>query len=146
MTHPHPTLGQLPDSACDTLARWHEMVAVKDMSRLPELLADNVCFRSPFAWKPYAGIAQTHFLLSTVITVFEDFTDTRVFESATGCVLEFSARVGDKALFGVDLIEFDADGKIVDFEVMIRPANALQALGAELGKRLAAAGHAAQQS
>ncbi|HET8869531.1 MAG TPA: nuclear transport factor 2 family protein, partial [Aquabacterium sp.] len=29
-------------------------------------------------------------------------------------------------------------GKIVDFEVMIRPFNALQALGAEMGARLAA--------
>ena len=34
----------------------------------------------------------------------------------------------------------DADGRIVDFEVMIRPANALLALGEEMGKRLAALG------
>jgi len=51
-------------------------------------------------------------------------------------VLEFSARVGDKSLKGVDLIRFDADGLIVDFEVMIRPFNGLQALGAEMGARL----------
>jgi 2,4-dienoyl-CoA reductase (NADPH2) len=41
-------------------------------------------------------------------------------------------------LRGVDLIEFNAEGKIVDFEVMVRPANALQVLGVEMGKRMAA--------
>jgi hypothetical protein len=54
-------------------------------------------------------------------------------------VLEFSARVGDKKLKGVDLIAFDAHGKIIDFEVMVRPINSLQALGAEMGARLAVA-------
>ena len=32
---------------------------------------------------------------------------------------------------------FDADGKIVDFEVMVRPLSGLQALGEEMGKRVA---------
>jgi len=53
-------------------------------------------------------------------------------------VLEFSARVGDRGLKGIDLIAFDADGLITDFEVMVRPLNGLQALGAEMGARLAA--------
>jgi 2,4-dienoyl-CoA reductase (NADPH2) len=52
-------------------------------------------------------------------------------------VLEFSANVNGKALKGIDLIQFDAEGKIVDFEVMVRPMSGLQALGEEMGKRLA---------
>ena len=36
------------------------------------------------------------------------------------------------------MIRFDEDGKIVDFEVMVRPMSGLQALGAEMGARLAA--------
>ena len=35
------------------------------------------------------------------------------------------------------LVQFDADGKIVDFEVMVRPLSGLQALGEEMGKRVA---------
>jgi 2,4-dienoyl-CoA reductase (NADPH2) len=35
------------------------------------------------------------------------------------------------------MIRFDDEGKIVDFEVMVRPMSALQALGDEMGKRLA---------
>ena len=52
-------------------------------------------------------------------------------------VLEFSATVNGKELKGIDLIRFDEDGKIVDFEVMVRPMSGLQALGDEMAKRLA---------
>jgi len=53
-------------------------------------------------------------------------------------VLEFSARVGDRELKGIDMIRFDDEGKIVEFEVMIRPMSGLQALGDEMKRRLAA--------
>jgi hypothetical protein len=51
-------------------------------------------------------------------------------------VLEFSARIGDKQLKGIDMIRFDEQGRIVDFEVMIRPFNSLQTLGDAMGRRL----------
>ncbi|MNR40754.1 hypothetical protein D3C85_1590750 [compost metagenome] len=53
-------------------------------------------------------------------------------------VLEFSARVDGRELKGIDMIRFDEQGKIVDFEVMVRPMSGLQALGAEMGRRLGA--------
>jgi len=73
-----------------------------------------------------------------VIGVFEDFEYQRELATDDGlsAVLEFSARVGDKQLKGIDLIRFDADGRIVDFEVMIRPLSGLQALGDEMGRRV----------
>ena len=78
-------------------------------------------------------------ILNTVINVFEDFAYHR--ELATGdglsVVLEFSARVGDKQLKGIDLIRFNELGQIVEFEVMVRPLSGLQALGEEMGRRLA---------
>ena len=78
-------------------------------------------------------------ILGTVLTVFEDFTYHRQCASGDGAsvVLEFSARVGERALKGVDLIQFDGDGLITDFEVMVRPMSGLQALGAEMAVRLA---------
>ena len=42
-----------------------------------------------------------------------------------------------KELKGIDLIQFNEQGQIVDFEVMVRPLSGLQALGEEMGKRLA---------
>jgi hypothetical protein len=54
--------------------------------------------------------------------------------------LEFSARVGDLSLKGIDLIRFNDKERIQEFEVFIRPANGLQALGEEMKKRLAQKG------
>jgi hypothetical protein len=45
--------------------------------------------------------------------------------------------VGDKQLKGIDLIRFNEQGQIIEFEVMIRPLSGLQALGEEMGRRLA---------
>lgn len=53
-------------------------------------------------------------------------------------VLEFSAKVAGKELKGIDMIRFDEQGKIVEFEVMVRPLSGLQALGEEMGRRLGA--------
>lgn len=122
------------------LQQWHDMVAARDLSGLPGILHDEACFRSPMAFKPYKSAAAVHLILSTVLTVFQDFTYHRTLASDDGLnvVLEFSAKVGDKSLKGIDMIAFDAQGRILDFEVMVRPFNGLQALGAEMGARLAA--------
>lgn len=129
----------LQPSAAATLDRWHRMIAAADLSRLPELLHPQAVFRSPMAFKPYEGAAMVSLILNTVLGVFEDFRYHRRLASADGLdvVLEFSARVGDRELKGIDMIRFDETGKIVDFEVMVRPMSGLQALGEEMGRRLA---------
>lgn len=120
----------------ETLARWHEFVATQNAEILDEILAEDVKFHSPFIWKPKDGKEMTVKILTTVVQVFEDFRYVREIVNTENCALEFEAKVGDLTLRGVDLIRLGADGKIIDFEVMVRPANALQALGMEMGRRL----------
>ncbi len=122
-----------------TLEQWHDMIASKSLKALPDLLDANAVFRSPMAYKPYQGAQMVNVILNTVIQVFENFAYHRQLVSADGhsAVLEFSATVGDRQLKGIDMVQFNAEGKIVDFEVMIRPMSGLQALGDEMGKRLA---------
>ncbi|WP_238947926.1 nuclear transport factor 2 family protein [Caldimonas brevitalea] len=109
------------------------------MAGLSELLHPRAVFRSPMAHTPYPGAQAVQLILGTVIKVFENFTYHREFVDTDGhsVVLEFSATVHGKQLKGIDMIRFDEDGKIVDFEVMIRPMSGLQALGEEMGRRLA---------
>ncbi|MBN0980936.1 nuclear transport factor 2 family protein [Pseudomonas hygromyciniae] len=130
---------QLSPGAAHTLKRWHTMLATADLKALPELLAPDAVFRSPMAHTPYPGAAVVSMILNTVFTVFEDFRYHRELASADGhsVVLEFSARVGDKQLKGIDLIRFNEEGQIIEFEVMVRPLSGLQALGEEMGRRLA---------
>ena len=127
-----------PPAVAATLATWHKMVASNDLSELPSLLHADATFRSPMAFKPYASAKAVNLILSTVIGVFEDFDYHRELATDDGlnAVLEFSARVGDKQLKGIDLIRFDAEGLITDFEVMIRPMSGLAALGKQMGQRI----------
>ena len=129
---------QLQPQAAAALQKWHGIVANNDFAQLGELLAPNVVFRSPMAHTQYEGAQITTMILMNVSQVFADFQYHRELASADGLsvVLEFSARVGDRNLKGIDMIRFDEMGKIVDFEVMVRPMSGLQALGAEMAKRL----------
>ncbi len=119
----------------NALARWHDMVASGDMSKVGEMARADVLFRSPVAHNPYEGREALTLVLSAVAGVFEDFTYHREFVSEDGMsvALEFSAHVGGKQLKGADFIRFDEDGLIAEFEVMIRPASGLMALGQQMG-------------
>jgi len=129
---------QLQPAPAASLATWHHMIAIKDLSALPTIVDPEAEFRSPMAHSPYKSAAAVVLVLRTVIEVFENFAYHRQLFSDDGLsvVLEFSANIGDRQLRGVDLIRFAPDGKIVEFEVMVRPMSGLQALGAEMAKRL----------
>lgn len=131
----------VPAAVAASLEHWHRMIDARDLQALPRLLHADAVFRSPAAFKPYHGAPAVALILRTAFGVFTDFAYERRFASAEGfdVALEFRARVGERQLKGIDLIRFDADGRIVDFEVMVRPASGLQALADEMGRRLAAA-------
>ncbi|ENW96309.1 nuclear transport factor 2 family protein [Acinetobacter sp. NIPH 298] len=118
---------------------WHQMIKTGDLSILNDLLSDDVVFRSPVAHKPYDGKQVVFFILSNVIQVFQDFKYHREFytDDSESVVLEFSANVSGKSLKGIDMIRFNDQGKITDFEVMIRPMSGLAALAEQMGVRLA---------
>ena len=130
---------QLQPAAAASLQRWHQFVAAGDLSPLPELLHPQAVFRSPMAHTPYPGAPVVNLILNTVLQVFQDFVYHRELVSADGLnvVLEFSAKVSGRELKGIDMIRFDETGKIVEFEVMVRPMSGLAALGEEMGRRLA---------
>ena len=130
---------RLAPAVAASLEQWHEMVARTDLADLPAILHPRAVFRSPMAFTPYPGAQAVQLILGTVVKVFDDFSYGREFVDADGhgVVLEFSAKVNGKELKGIDMIRFDDEGKIVEFEVMVRPLSGLQALGEEMGKRLA---------
>jgi len=134
-------LSRLKPAVATSLAAWHDMIARRDLSQLATIVHPDASFRSPMAFNAYASAEAVLLVLGTVIEVFEDFTYHRQLASDDGLnvVLEFSARVGEKKLKGIDLVRFDEDGKIVEFEVMVRPLSGLQALGQAMGERLGAA-------
>jgi hypothetical protein len=122
------------------LARWHRIVFERDLQGLKDILAEEITFFSPVRWKPFEGRPAAHAILSTVMEVFQDFAYHRQFVDGQNWALEFSARVDDLSLKGIDLIQFNDQGQIQTFEVFIRPVNALQAVATAMGQRLAERG------
>ena len=129
-----PALAPLPQR---TLDNWHRFVASGDHGLLASLLAEHIVFRSPFVQSPIPGRPATLLVLTTVVQIFENFRYHRTFIAGPhDAALEFSANIGKWQLKGIDLIRFNEAGEMIEFEVMIRPIKALQALGEEMGNRI----------
>jgi len=124
----------------NNLDRWHRVVFEEDRDLLTELLDETVEFHSPTLWKPKSGAQVTHFILTSVLEIFQDFRYHREWVEGNDMALEFSTKVLDKNIKGIDLIKWNDEGKIVHFEVLIRPLNGLQALYEEMSARLIKAG------
>ncbi|GGK92275.1 nuclear transport factor 2 family protein [Nocardia jinanensis] len=109
---------------------FRKAVEDRDTAAIEALLADNVVFTSPVAFKPYPGKPLTAAILRGVLRVFEDFRYIREIADPGGRdhALVFEATVAGKRLTGCDFLHFDEDGKIDDFMVMVRPLSAASAL------------------
>jgi hypothetical protein len=99
-------------------------------------LAEDVTFRSPVVFRPYEG----HAVVSAILTegamnVFEDFRYVERFENGEAAALIFKARVGDREVDGLDLLRFDAEGKIAELTVMVRPMSGLNAVAEAMGRQ-----------
>ena len=49
-------------------------------------------------------------------------------------ILEFETEVDGKRVEGIDKLTFDEEGRIAELKVMLRPASALQAVGARMAE------------
>lgn len=116
---------------------FRKAVEARDVEAMIALLADDVIFTSPIAFKPYAGKAITAAILATVIEIFEDFRYVREIgdDTSRDHALVFEAKIGRKAITGCDLIRTNDDGLINDFMVMVRPLRAAQALSEQMAAR-----------
>ncbi|WP_432135014.1 MULTISPECIES: nuclear transport factor 2 family protein [unclassified Streptomyces] len=114
---------------------FREAVESDDLEAVAALLADDVVFTSPVAFKPYPGKAITAAILRGVSRVFEDFTYIREIADPDGRdhAFVFTATVAGKKLQGCDFLHFDDDGKIDEFTVMVRPLSGAQALAEAMG-------------
>ncbi|MFV3076192.1 nuclear transport factor 2 family protein [Niveispirillum fermenti] len=128
----------LHPAAAASLAIWHDIVAKQSIDALRSITHEQAVFRSPVAHTPYQGADALLMAIGNVMQVFGDFTYHRTAVTADGLnvVLEFSATVEGRQVKGIDFIRFDEQGLIREFEVMIRPLSGLQALAAEMGRRV----------
>jgi uncharacterized protein (TIGR02118 family) len=112
------------------IARWHQLVAARDLSQLDDLLADEVVFQSPAVHTPQVGKAVTKQYLAAALHVLNNGSFRYVGEwlGESSAVLEFETVIEGLQVNGVDIIHWDGAGRITRFKVMVRPIKGLQAL------------------
>src|ERR1700739_3355664 len=114
---------------------FRKAVEERDESAIAAMLADDVVFTSPVAFKPYVGKPITAAILRGVLRVFEDFRYVREIHDSNGRnhAFVFEATVSGKKVNGCDLLHFDDEGLIDDFVVMVRPLSGATALSEAMG-------------
>ena len=111
----------------------------KDFSAIDDLFTEEPTFRSPAVFRPYEGRDAMQAVLGAVSQVFSDFRYTDQVEDGDTAVLVFQAKVGDREIDGVDILRFEGE-RIRELMVMIRTVRRLEAVVAEMAKRLEAMG------
>jgi len=131
----------------DTLAAWHRLVDTHNPAGLDHLLAENATFHSPVVHKPQVGKALTKMYLAAAFQVFfnPSFRYVREIAGARDAVLEFTLEIDGIAINGVDMIQWDGEGRITDFKVMIRPLKAVNLIHEKMAAMLQAGQQQQQQ-
>ena len=138
----------------ETVERWHRHLRGELPGGLDALLSDDVVFYSPVVFTPQRGKAITKLYLQAAQATFPgdpggdasdgagSFRYVKQILAGNQAALEFETRMDGKVVNGVDLITCDAEGRIVEFKVMIRPLQALNAVHARMRSMLESMGGA----
>ena len=128
------------------IERWHSHMRGELPGGLDELLDDDVVFYSPVVYTPQEGKAITKLYLQAAGQALPGdsgsgsgsgsdsgsdsgkFRYTKKVLAGDTAVLEFETTVAGKYVNGVDIIRCNDEGRIVEFRVMIRPLQAVNAV------------------
>jgi hypothetical protein len=121
-----------------TLETWHRLVRTQDPSGLNTLLAEDVVFHSPLMHSPQRGRKLTAMYLGAAFRVFFNptFRYVREIVGETDAMLEFETEIDGILVNGVDVIQWNDAGQIVDFKVMLRPLKAINLIHQKMAAML----------
>ena len=120
------------------LDKWYAYLKSHDRVALWELLHPDAVFESPVVHTPQRGRDIAFKYLSSAEKVLggPGFAYHGEWRNATGPVLEFETEIDGIRINGVDIIAFDAEGRITNFKVMVRPLKAINLLHRLMAEQL----------
>jgi hypothetical protein len=125
--------------------RFRSAVEAGRVTGSPELFHEDAVFRSPVVYRPYPGrdaLLQVLGAAEKVLGEAGHFRYVNQLEDADArvAILEFATEVNGREVEGIDKLTFDEEGLITELKVMLRPASAMQAVGAQMGEELSRLG------
>lgn len=120
------------------IQQWHAYMDTLDKATLKDLLTEDVVFESPVVHSPQVGrpITMKYLLGAAAVLNNDSFHYENEWYSETGAVLEFATVIDGIKVNGVDIIHWNAAGKIDHFKVMIRPLKAINMVHQKMGEML----------
>ena len=124
--------------------RFRAAVEAGEIGRSSELFREDAVFRSPVVYRPYEGrdtVLKVLQAAERVLGLGGQFRYVHHLEDADArvAILEFATEA-DGQVEGIDKLTFDEDGLITELKVMLRPASAVQAVGARMSEEFARLG------
>ena len=132
--------------------QWHRHLRGEFPGGLDSLLDDDVVFYSPIVYTPQVGKAVTTLYLEAAAVALPGdpgagtsesgpsggggFRYTKKVLDGDTAVLEFETTIDGKYVNGVDIIRCNEAGRIVEFRVMIRPLQAVNAVHRQMAATL----------
>ena len=118
--------------------RWHRLVASRDVQALHDILDADVVFESPVVHAPQTGRAITLTYLKAALLVLNNdkFRYVGEYFAQDSAVLEFTTEIDGITINGVDIIRWNAAGRIDRFKVMVRPLKAINLLHQMMARAL----------
>src|SRR6516165_1084867 len=117
--------------------RFRTAVEAGDIASATELFREDAVFRSAVVYRPYTGrdaVLKVLEAAEQVLGLGGHFRYLHQLEDGEARVafLEFATEVDGRQVEGIDKLTFDPDGRITELKVMLRPASALQVVGARM--------------
>jgi ketosteroid isomerase-like protein len=119
-------------------AAYRAAAEAHDVDGMVACMAPDVALTSPITSRfTFEGREQLRHLLEDVFAVMDDVRYTDDAGDDRVRILRAEARVGGQRIVEAMVIRLDADGRIVELELFVRPMPGLTALAAALGPRVA---------
>lgn len=128
--------------------RFRTAVEAGEIAGASQLFREDAVFRSPVVYRPYAGrdtVLKVLEAAERVLGLGGHFRYVNQLEDSDArvAILEFATEVDGRQVQGIDKLTFDDQGRITELTVMLRPASALQVVGARMAEEFARLGLAA---
>jgi hypothetical protein len=125
--------------------RFRAAVEAGDINAAAELFREDARFRSPVLFKAYEGREQVTKVLRAaerVLGLGGEFRYVHQLEEPADrvAILEFATTVDGREVEGIDKLTFDENGLITELKVMLRPASAVQIVGAKMAEQFSKVG------